>query len=597
MKQVAIVGYGEIARKEHEPAINDSDAFQLACTVSIDQGHAELPNFKTITDAINSGIEIDLFALCVPPGIRISLAREAVAAGKSVLLEKPPAVNEDELDELRLLAERNDVSVFTAWHSKYALMVPTAKALLADKAIQSIEIVWKESVDVWHPGQEWIWKNGGYGVFDSGSNAFSILTELLDSDISFVSGMLKIESIHEMPSQAKIEGDVAGVDFIADLDWRWNEKEVWELRFKCENNDVLLLSDGGTKLFFNGDEIISEITDYISEYSEIYRKMDKLLLSGESEIDSRPMKICLDALSLSVKTFIQPCLDKDECHPIQLLDSRRCELGEGLFWHPMRKQLFWFDILSKKLLSNKDDKEIEWCFDCHISAAGWIDQNRLLLASDRGLLEFDIETTATKVLVEVESDRMETRSNDGRTDRVGGFWFSTMGKHAESALGTLYRYYKGHVLEVYTGITIPNTICFSPDGSVAYFSDTSKQLIWKQKLCTDTGEPEGDREVWLDFSGTDFYPDGGDVDKEGNVWIAFWGLGRIEVYNSQGQKIRQIGYPASNVSCPLLANGRLYAVSALQCLSEKQRADEVYSGMTFEMLLNSDFLEVPRVLL
>ncbi|MEP1696072.1 MAG: SMP-30/gluconolactonase/LRE family protein, partial [Paracoccaceae bacterium] len=35
-------------------------------------------------------------------------------------------------------------------------------------------------------------------------------------------------------------------------------------------------------------------------------------------------------------------------------DDRVCALGEGPMWHPLRKQLFWFDILGKKLLSQLD---------------------------------------------------------------------------------------------------------------------------------------------------------------------------------------------------------------------------------------------------
>ncbi len=37
----------------------------------------------------------------------------------------------------------------------------------------------KEDVRRWHPGQDWIWEAGGFGVFDPGINALSILTEVL----------------------------------------------------------------------------------------------------------------------------------------------------------------------------------------------------------------------------------------------------------------------------------------------------------------------------------------------------------------------------------------------------------------------------------
>jgi sugar lactone lactonase YvrE len=35
----------------------------------------------------------------------------------------------------------------------------------------------------------------------------------------------------------------------------------------------------------------------------------------------------------------------------RIYDDRPCLLGEGALWHPGLKQLFWFDILGRKLLS------------------------------------------------------------------------------------------------------------------------------------------------------------------------------------------------------------------------------------------------------
>ncbi len=36
---------------------------------------------------------------------------------------------------------------------------------------------------------------------------------------------------------------------------------------------------------------------------------------------------------------------------LDLFDARCCTLGEGAFWHPLRAQPFWFDILGQRLLS------------------------------------------------------------------------------------------------------------------------------------------------------------------------------------------------------------------------------------------------------
>ncbi|MFP4274769.1 MAG: SMP-30/gluconolactonase/LRE family protein, partial [Paracoccaceae bacterium] len=65
--------------------------------------------------------------------------------------------------------------------------------------------------------------------------------------------------------------------------------------------------------------------------------------------------------------------------PILPCDERSCTLGEGPLWHPGRQQLFWFDIMNNLLLSRAGDTELEWRFDRHVSAAGWIDDRHLLI--------------------------------------------------------------------------------------------------------------------------------------------------------------------------------------------------------------------------
>ena len=54
-----------------------------------------------------------------------------------------------------------------------------------------------------------------------------------------------------------------------------------------------------------------------------------------------------------------------------------CELGEGAFWHPLRRQAFWFDIHGRRLLSQEDGRDLQWGFDEKASAMGWIDGDRV----------------------------------------------------------------------------------------------------------------------------------------------------------------------------------------------------------------------------
>ncbi|WP_375690861.1 SMP-30/gluconolactonase/LRE family protein [Pseudooceanicola sp. LIPI14-2-Ac024] len=233
----------------------------------------------------------------------------------------------------------------------------------------------------------------------------------------------------------------------------------------------------------------------------------------------------------------------------ETFDARHCELGEGPFWHPERQQYFWFDILGRRLLSRDGDAALEWSFPEHASAAGWIDRDTLLLATETGLRRFDIASGAHEPIIALEAERTGTRSNDGRADPMGGFWIGTMGKAADHRQGAIYRFHRGAVERVVPEVTIPNSICFSPDGRSAYYADTRRQRIWTQPLDAE-GWPDGPAEVFVDLRGEGLNPDGSVVDAEGGLWNAQWGAGRVARYLPDGSFDRAIAVGGRHASCP-----------------------------------------------
>lgn len=88
-----------------------------------------------------------------------------------------------------------------------------------------------------------------------------------------------------------------------------------------------------------------------------------------------------------------------------IFDSRLCELGEGPLWHPIREQMFWFDINNQKLLSQDRDGPREWRFPEIVSAAGWVSEDVLLIAGERDLFLFDLETEEVETLCLLEQDK------------------------------------------------------------------------------------------------------------------------------------------------------------------------------------------------
>lgn len=225
-----------------------------------------------------------------------------------------------------------------------------------------------------------------------------------------------------------------------------------------------------------------------------------------------------------------------------------------------------------------------WQFDEHVSAAGWIDKGTLLIASETALFRFDLATNSRTDLVALEANNPVTRSNDGRADPWGGFWIGTMGKQAEAGAGAIYRFSNGKITRLFQGITISNSICFSPDGALAYFTDTPTQRIMKVDLDTD-GWPIGEPKLFANVA--PYNPDGSVVDANGNLWNAQWGASRVACYNPTGSLIDVQGFDTMQISCPAFGGqnlSTLFATSAAVGLS----GDNVKSaGMTQHALVNA----------
>ncbi|MGD9294127.1 MAG: SMP-30/gluconolactonase/LRE family protein [Roseobacter sp.] len=282
-----------------------------------------------------------------------------------------------------------------------------------------------------------------------------------------------------------------------------------------------------------------------------------------------------------------------------VFDDRVCTLGEGPLWHPVRAQLFWFDILQKSLLTVEEGARESWSFEEEVSAAGWVDENTLLMASAKGLWRVDLRDGKRKRVCPLEEDNPRTRSNDGRADPFGGFWIGTMGYAAERGAGAIYRYYQGALRKLFENITIPNAICFAADRSRAYFTDTPTGKVMQVGLDSE-GWPAEPPSVLVDLKPEGLNPDGAVVDAAGAIWVAQWGASRVSAYNTDGQFVRSVSLPALQVTCPAFGGdgfGTLYVTSAAEGLSKAVLAEAPQQGMTFAVDGVAKGMTEPRVLL
>lgn len=295
--RIAIIGLGKIAQDQHLPVIAGNADFQLAAVVSGRGVEAPgVPTFRSAAELYAARPDVDAVAICTPPHVRYTLAREALDAGKHVLLEKPPALTVAELLDLgRHAGERSRV-IFTTWHSQYNAGVDEARRRLAGQRIRRLQIAWKEDVRRWHPGQAWIWQVGGFGVFDPGINALSILTTIMPGPVFVRSADLVTPANRDMPIAADLTfaSPLASPEAMltASFDWRQTGEQSWRIEVDTEDGARLRLEEGGCRLSVDGCVVVAEP---MTEYEGIYRRFAALLASGTTEIDSAPFQLVADA--------------------------------------------------------------------------------------------------------------------------------------------------------------------------------------------------------------------------------------------------------------------------------------------------------------
>ncbi|TCD16327.1 SMP-30/gluconolactonase/LRE family protein [Oricola cellulosilytica] len=269
---------------------------------------------------------------------------------------------------------------------------------------------------------------------------------------------------------------------------------------------------------------------------------------------------------------------------VSILSGTRCELGEGPLYDPARDTLFWFDIVGRKRHAMNMADRMETSIDLPemTSAMAVIDGDRDLLLTETGLSVLDTKSGGIVQHVSVEADNAATRSNDARVHPSGAFWFGTMGKRAEKEAGAIYRYFRGTVDKLYGNVTIPNAICFSPDGAKAYFADTAAAKLMSVAVDPATGAPVSDPEVFIDHSGGKGGLDGAVIDADGNLWNARWGASALDCYSPSGDRLLTIAVPARQPSCPaFVGDGLLAVTSAWEGMNHTEREADTHAGSTF----------------
>lgn len=236
---------------------------------------------------------------------------------------------------------------------------------------------------------------------------------------------------------------------------------------------------------------------------------------------------------------------------IDFVVAERDGLGESPVWDGVAERLFWADALAPRVraLDPATGETRAWPVPSPIGSLARGGPHTLLLALADGLHALDLRDGTTRALWTTDLPR-DTRFNDGKADRAGGFVFGTMQTEDDAPPGFLARLRAdGTVQEIARGFGVTNAVCVSPDGCTLYAACSRVGVLWAWDYRHD--EPVGPRRVVAEVKAlTGSGPDGATVDADGGIWIALVRTGQLARFTPDGRVDRIVDLPVEYPTCP-----------------------------------------------
>jgi len=258
-------------------------------------------------------------------------------------------------------------------------------------------------------------------------------------------------------------------------------------------------------------------------------------------------------------------------------------LGESPVWSQHERALYWTDIRAPALfrLDVRSGEVARWPMPELAGSVALRAMGGVIVGLQSGLYSFDPGTQSLGQILDFPAGHPEDRTNDARCDRQGRLWFTRMRDFGRADTGGLFRLEASRMpVELISGVTIPNAICFSPEGRRFYFADTPKESLDAFEM-TETGVSFRRLGTVVPPGLIPGRPDGATVDSEGRIWNARFGGGCLVRSAPDGSAHVVYRLPVSRpTSCSFGGErlDRLYITTARQGLDATQLVAEPLAG-------------------
>ena len=240
------------------------------------------------------------------------------------------------------------------------------------------------------------------------------------------------------------------------------------------------------------------------------------------------------------------------------LSRTRDRVGECPVWSVAEQALYWVDIEGRQVhrFDWATKTQQSWTtperVGCIALVAGG---GRVVAAMESGIFELEllqVPEVRSRMLAPIAHPMANMRFNDGRCDRAGRFWVSTMCMDMSLAaqVGAIYCLdAAGLSAAKVDGLITPNGMAFSPDDKTMYLSDShpTVQKIWAFDFDLQAASLSNERD-FVDMLPLPGRPDGAAVDVDGNYWICANDAGQIHCFSPAGRLLSSIKVPVSKPS-------------------------------------------------
>lgn len=262
-------------------------------------------------------------------------------------------------------------------------------------------------------------------------------------------------------------------------------------------------------------------------------------------------------------------------------------VGEGPLWDDSSKTLFWIDVLEGKVFNfnpiSQENAELE--IGKHVGAIALTETSEIVAAARDEIALIDLSNSSITSLVRV-IDNERFRFNDGRVDARGRFVIGSMGYKPEPGTASLYSFtFPQNIDTIIENVGLSNGLCWSEDNNKFFYIDTLTSQVAEFSYELETGRVSNRRTI-IAFDSSQGSPDGMTIDREGNLWVAFWGGGCIRRISPEGKIVGVFKLPVSRVTSVAFGGenlSQLYVTTASYLLNDDELLREPLAGSLFVM--------------